>query len=166
MSLVDYAGLLAQDGLLPTRLPEKIQKQRWLKPKKTHDKASKRSMTGAEAAEQAADKAERAVTRPIIPNEDNSDGDNGILVPGIPPGAPGLIAGESQGGTTITLSLRTPERLRGPPELVPTLAPEPEASPEPQVQLPASTVPARMEEGAWKRPLIANKRYTDSQYEL
>jgi hypothetical protein len=67
-------------------------------------------MTGAEAAEQAADKAERAVTRPIIPNEDNSDGDNGILVPGIPPGAPGLIAGESQGGTTITLSLRMLKR--------------------------------------------------------
>jgi hypothetical protein len=50
MALVDYAGQLAQDGLLPTRLPEKIQKQRWLKPKKTYDKASKRSMTGAEAA--------------------------------------------------------------------------------------------------------------------
>jgi hypothetical protein len=59
-ALVNYAGQLAQDDLLPTRLPEKIQKARWLKPKKTHDRASRRSMTGAEAAEQAANKAEKA----------------------------------------------------------------------------------------------------------
>ena len=41
-----------------------------------------------------------------------------------------------------------------------------EASPEAQVQLPASTVPARMEEGARKRRRMANKIYRDSQYEL
>ena len=73
---------------------------------------------------------------------------------------------ESQGGTTITLALRTPEHLRGPPELIPTLVSEPEASPEPQVQLPASTAPARMEEGARKRHCIANKLYRNSQYKL
>jgi hypothetical protein len=154
---------------LPTRLPEKIQKQRWLKPKKTHDKASKRSMTGAEAAEQAADRAEKAAARPTVHNEDESDGEEGILVPGTPPGPQGaasLAAGESQGGTIITLSLRTPERLRGPPGLIPTITLSPEASPEAQVQLPASTAPARMDEGARKRRRVANKLYRDSQYEL
>ena len=81
---------------------------------------------------------------------------------------PPLRSGKSQEGTTITLALRTPERLRGPPELIPTLTPEPEASPspEPQIQLPASTAPARMEEGARKRRRIANKLYRNSQYEF
>ena len=59
-ALVDYASQLAQNDLLPTRLLEKIQKARWLKPKKTHDWASRRSMTGAEAAKQAANKVEKA----------------------------------------------------------------------------------------------------------
>ena len=58
-ALVNYAGQLAQDDLLPTHLPEKIQKARWLKPKKTYDQALKRSITDAEAAEQAANKAEK-----------------------------------------------------------------------------------------------------------
>jgi len=59
-ALVDYAGQLAQDDLLSTRLPDKVQKTKRLKPKKSHDKASKGSMTGAEAAEQEVNKAERA----------------------------------------------------------------------------------------------------------
>jgi hypothetical protein len=76
-ALADYAGQLAQDDLLLTRLPDKIQKVKWLKPKKSHDKASKRLMTGAEAAEQAADKAERASKRPIVfrPVEESDDED-------------------------------------------------------------------------------------------
>jgi hypothetical protein len=52
-------------------------------------------MTRAKTIKQAADKAERAITWLIILNEDKSDGDNSILVPNIPLGASGLIAGES-----------------------------------------------------------------------
>ena len=152
---------VAEDDLLPTRLPDKVQKPKWAKPKKTHDRASKRSMTGAEAAEQAADKAERAATRPVPPRQDECEEDQGILVFGTPP-----PPGESQGGTTITLTMRTPERLRGPPDLIPTLASEPESSPEAEAQPPASTAPARTEDGARKRRRMANKRYTESQYEL
>ena len=74
--------------------------------------------------------------------------------------------GESQGGTSITLAIRTPERLRRPPDLVPQVASEPDSSPEPQVQLPASTAPGKIEDGPHKRRRIANNRYTDSQYEL
>jgi hypothetical protein len=58
-ALVDYAGQLARDDLLPTRLPDKVQKPKWAKPRKTHGKASARSYTGAEAAELAADQAEQ-----------------------------------------------------------------------------------------------------------
>jgi hypothetical protein len=75
------------------------------------------SMTGAEAAEQAVDKAKRAVARPVTPRQDESDEGHGILVSGTLP-----ILGESQGGTTITLAIGTPERLQGPPGLVPALA--------------------------------------------
>ena len=157
---------MANDDLLPTRLPDKANKPKWAKPRKSHGKASARSHTGTEAAEIIADKAEQSSK--IVSNQVSqldtlkSSDDEDFLTSGTPPPR----SGESQGGTTITLALRTPERLRGPPELIPTLAPEPEASPEPQVQLPASTAPARMEEGARKRRRIANNLYRNSQYEL
>ena len=103
-----------------------------MKPKKTHDRASKRSITGTEAAEQAANRAEKATARPLTPQQDESDGDDGIIVPGTP-----LPMGKSQGGTTITLALRTPERLHRSHNLVPSLASEAPDSPEPQAQPPA-----------------------------
>jgi hypothetical protein len=70
--------------------------------------------------------------------------------------------------TTMILALRTPERLHRSLNLVPSLASEPEDSPEPQVQLPASTTPARIEEGeegAQKRRHKANQLYPSSRYE-
>jgi hypothetical protein len=54
--------------------------------------------------------------------------------------------GEFQEGTTITLALRTAERLCRSLNLVPSLASEPKNSPEPQGQLSASPAPARIEE--------------------
>jgi hypothetical protein len=77
-----------------------------------------------------------------------------------------LLAGEPQGGTTIALAIGTPERLQGPPELISERASESHGSPEGQVQPPASTAPARIEEGPRKRCRVANKLYTDSQYDL
>jgi hypothetical protein len=47
-------------------------------------------MTGIEAAEQAASKAEKAAARPLTPQQDESDKDDGIIVPGTP-----LLAEES-----------------------------------------------------------------------
>jgi hypothetical protein len=41
-------------------------------------------MTGAEAAEQAADRAEKAAARPPTPQQDKSDGDDDIMVSGTP----------------------------------------------------------------------------------
>ena len=164
-ALLEFAGQVAKDDLLPTRLPDKVQKAKWLKPIKAHDRASRRSATGAEAAEQRANKAERAAAMPVTPRQDESDEDDGILVPGTPLNV-GELAGESQGGTSITLAIRTPERLRGPPNLIPQVISEPESSPEPQVQLPASTAPGRIEDGPRKRRRIASKHYTHSQYEL
>jgi hypothetical protein len=83
-----------------------------------------------------------------------------MLVSGTPP-----TLGEFQEDTTITLAMRIPE----PPTLVPTLALEPEDSPGPQVQPPASTTPTRTEEGEdgpRKRSHMANKKHTNSQHEL
>ena len=50
-------------------------------------------MTGAKAAEQVANRAEKAAARPLTPQQDESDGDDGIIVPRTPP-----PMGESQGG--------------------------------------------------------------------
>jgi hypothetical protein len=129
-----------------------------LKPKKTHDRASKRFMTGAEAAEQAANKAEKTAAQP--PQQDKSNGDNNII-------------GESQGGTTITLALRTPERLQRSHNLISSTpseasdTSEASDSPESQAQPPASTAPARIEgEEPRKRRRLQNKLYRESQYEL
>ena len=84
-------------------------------------------MTGAETAERAADKAERTATRSITPQQDKNDEDDDILVPDTPP-----ITGESQSSTIITLAIKTPERLQGPPDLVPILTFEPTESPKHQ----------------------------------
>ena len=45
--------------MLPTRLPDKVRKPKWAKFRKTHSKVSARSLTGAEAAEMVADRAEK-----------------------------------------------------------------------------------------------------------
>jgi hypothetical protein len=56
--LLGFAGQVAEDDLLPTRLPDKVKKPKWAKPRKSHGKASTRSFTGAEAAEITANQAE------------------------------------------------------------------------------------------------------------
>jgi hypothetical protein len=100
---------------------------------------------GAEVTKLAADRAEQRSTlaatytaRPRTPESDIED----VIVPGTSP-----LAGESQRGRTIALAIRTPERIRGPPELIPALISKPEGTPEAQVQPPASTAPARIEQG-------------------
>jgi len=55
-----------------------------------------------------------------------------------PAGEP-QVAGESREGTTITLALRTPERLRSGPDIAPRVSPPWET--EPEWQLAASTAP-------------------------
>jgi hypothetical protein len=75
-----------------------------------------------EAAGQAANGAEKI---PVTLQQDESDGDDGLIVPGTP-----LPTGEFHGGTTITPALRTPDRLHGSLNLVLSLASEPEDSPE------------------------------------
>ena len=96
----------------------------------------------ADQAEQSSRLAAVQTARPGTPESDVED----VIVPSTPP-----LAGESQGGTTIVLAIRTPERLRGPPELILEMASESQGTPEAQVQPPASTAPARIEEGPRKR---------------
>jgi hypothetical protein len=161
-ALLQFAGQITNDDLLLTRLPDKVKKPKWAKPRKSHGQASARSYTGAEAAEIAVNRAEQSSkvtgTEANQLNIPETASDEDIIVPGTP-----SIGGESQGGTTITLAIRTPERLRGPSDLIPTLTSEPEDSPKPQAQPPASTAPARIEEGgARKRRRLPNKLFINS----
>jgi hypothetical protein len=57
-ALLDFARQVTEDDLLPTRLPDKVKKPKWAKPRKPHGKIFARSFTGAEAAEIAANQAE------------------------------------------------------------------------------------------------------------
>jgi hypothetical protein len=153
-ALVDYAGQLAQDDLLPTRLPDKA------KHKKPHGKASGRSYTDAEDAELAAYQAEQKsrvtadqTARPHTPETSCED----IIMSNTPP------AGESQGGANTALAIRTPERLQGSPRANPyTLASEPQGTPKAQVESPASTAPARIDQSTRKRRRVPNTLYEDS----
>jgi hypothetical protein len=93
-----------------------VKKPKWAKLRKPHGKTSARSFTGAEVAEIAADKAEQSskVSHKQPGREDTpeSSGADEIIIPKTPE-----RAGKSQGGTTITLALKTPERLRAGPDL-------------------------------------------------
>jgi hypothetical protein len=85
-ALLDFAGQVAEDDLLPTRLPDKVKKLKWAKPRKSHGKASARSFTGAEAAEIAANQAEQSNKVARTPREDIPGGGDGeIMVPATPP---------------------------------------------------------------------------------
>jgi hypothetical protein len=73
----------------------------------------------------AADKAEKSSKMPDrrLTREDSPESSDGeVIVPATPP-RPAQLAGESQGGNTITLALRTPERLRLGPDLAPRVTP-------------------------------------------
>jgi len=82
---------------------------------------------GAEAAEIAADKAEKSSRVPGIERLYESSSESNVsevMVPATPPRPVGKtqLAGESRGATTITLALRTPERLRLGPDLTPRVS--------------------------------------------
>jgi hypothetical protein len=85
---------------LPARLPDKVKKPKWAKPRKIHGKASTLSFTEAEATKIATDKAEQGskVTgkQPLrAANPENNNSGEEVVVPATPL----RPAGESQGGT-------------------------------------------------------------------
>ena len=136
LSMARYSKLLRND--CGDCLPDKVKKPKWAKPRKPHGKASARSFTGAEAAEIAADKAEKSSRCP----ESSAYMSLALRIVmarlwclqrsrGLParPNSPG----------SITLALRTSERLRLGPDLIPRVSPPRES--EPAWQLRASTAP-------------------------
>ena len=89
----------------------------------------------------AANKAEKSSKIPNkhFTHKDNLKSDDSeVIMPATPP-RPAQLAEESQGGHTITLALRTPERLHLKPNLAPKITPLEEIKP--TWQLPASTAP-------------------------
>ena len=95
-TLLDFAEQVAHDDLLPTHLPDKVKKPKWVKSRKSQGNASVRSFTRAEAAEREANKTERSrrvagkqPAREVTPEDSDED----IVVPD----TPARLAGESQG---------------------------------------------------------------------
>lgn len=57
-ALLSFAEQIKDEDLLLKQLSDKIQKPKWAKPIKAYGKASAQLLTGSEAAEKEADKAE------------------------------------------------------------------------------------------------------------
>jgi hypothetical protein len=137
---------------IPIGNPDPAPKRQYQK-RKIHGKADARGLTGAEITQKEL-KAREALAsreRTIITPEENVD--EGVIVPNTPPG----VVGESQGGTSITLAIRTPEALRraAPTPTMFRLFPEEPSAP------PASTAPPRLatEEGRGKRKRAHTRKY-------
>ena len=110
-------------------------------------------MTEVEAAEKEADEVERAAKRPTLAHNEESD-DQIIARPSTPRDR---LAGESQGGNTITIA-PLPIRV-SPRKAAPSLEHDP-------FMLPTSTAPPRLEEGGCgKRKRTATAKYEKAKAE-
>jgi len=93
--------------------------------------------------------------------------DEDIIIPGTPPRIAPIVE-ESQGEGTIfvkPLAIRTPERLRPPPDVTPVLDASLETSLE-LAKLSASIAPARMKKECSRCSKKPNSLYTNSQYKM
>jgi hypothetical protein len=133
---------------LPIGNPDPTPKRRVVQ-RKSHGKADARGLIGAELAERAMAIRERA--------QRATEEDDGLLiVPDTPPQSP-RVAGESQGGTSITLAIRsTPERPR---QVTSPSNPPPSSLP------PPSTAPPALGEATGKRKRTMTDRYREGREE-
>ena len=110
-------------------------------------------MTGVEAAEKEADEVEKAAKRPTLARNEESDDQ---IIAGLSTSL-GRLAGESQGGSTITvasLPIRASSQKATPP-----LEHDP-------FMLSISSAPSRLEEGGrGKRKRMATARYEKAKAE-
>jgi len=143
----------------PIGLPDAVPMQQFRK-KKAHGLADARGLTGPEiAALELKEREALAQDRRVVTPDASEDDNTGLMLFSTPP----RPAGESQGGTTISLALRpSPEQPRQVPPrpIAPVffrLFPEDSAIP------PASTAPPRLEEGGRsKRQRMHTDRYKDA----
>lgn len=122
---------------IPIGNPDLIPKRQFQK-KKMHGKADGRGLSGAEIAKKDLKAREASLRKTTVTPEAD---DNDILVLDTPPRA----VGESQGGTSIILAIRSPEAPQRAPPMFRLFPEEPSAP-------PASTAPPALGvEGRVKR---------------
>ena len=142
----------------PIGNPDAVPKRQYQK-KKTHGKANARGLTGTEIAGKELKAREALESRAITPEQDNRQ----VFVAETPP----RPIGESQGGTSISLALRTPEGIRRVPPPVqarPTNHPISGISLDEPYAPPASTAPPKLSgtEGLGKRKRAYTEKKTKS----
>ena len=147
---------------IPIGVPDAVPKKTWRK-KKTYGKANARRLTAIELAElERAEEIRRGKAQAATPEDEDKQG---FLVPDSPTPLPAR-AGESQGGTTITIGppsvRRLPSMRQPPPPVLPgSPSPPPRSSSPPG--LPPSTAPPRLEqeqqEGRGKRKRVYTETY-------
>jgi hypothetical protein len=135
---------------IPIGNPDPAPKRQYQK-RKTNGKVNARELTGAEIAQKELKTREALASRERTTVTPEEDVDEGVIVPNTPP----RLIGESQGGTSITLAIRTPEALRRAAPTMFRLFPEEPSAP------PASTAPPRLatEEGRGKRKRAHTGKY-------
>ena len=133
---------------LPIGNPDPAPKRRVVQ-RKSHGKADARGLTGAELAERALVARERA--------QRAAEEEDGLqFVPDTPPHSPKL-AGESQGGSTITLAIRSPQRPPAPRQHPPP--------PAPSFLPPSSTAPPTLGGAMGKRKRTMTDKYREGREE-
>jgi hypothetical protein len=155
--LINIARLHVELQALPIDNPDPVRKPKFRK-KKDRGKADARGLSGFEVAALELKGREALARKEAIAISDTGESDDeGIVVPGTPPGTPPRLVGESQGGATMTLAVRpSPEQARRIPPPVPAASPF--------FRLFPSTAPARPEEeGRGKRRRIHTDRYEISK---
>ena len=122
---------------IPINIPNIVLKKTWRK-KKLHNKANAYTLTTAELATvERSEQAKKGKTRATIPPQE--DEDEGYLIPATPPILRAAqLAGESQGGTSITIAKPAPHPAISSPS--PPLLSDP-------ASLPVSTAPPRLQQG-------------------
>jgi hypothetical protein len=152
-------------------LPDAIPTRQFRK-KKTHGLANARGLTGAEIAAAELKKSEALVRdkdrdrdRRAVTPVAQGDEDTGLVLFTTPP----RLAGESQGGTTISLAMRpSPEQPRRRPapaffQLFPRDEEQEQEEEQGPALPPASTAPPRLEEeGRVKRRRVHTDKYKDA----
>src|SRR5947207_9111795 len=144
---------------IPIGIPDAVPKKTWRK-KTTHGKANARGLTAGELAErEKAEEIKRGKARAATPEDIEEDEDKqGFLISDSPPPV-SAQAGESQGGTTITVGL--PPVRQPPPVSTGSSSPSPHSPSSPS--LPPSTAPPRLEqeqeEGRGKRKRVYTETY-------
>jgi hypothetical protein len=137
-NLLSIAHSYSEQGEIAVRMPDRVNKPGWARGIKSHDRTTKRLMTGAEAATRAADKAEETQRRQQDPSTAQPTTVDGQLI-GLDPLTPLIGVGTTVRSSTPSVPASMPVRGPLPP---PPPSPPPSRPPPPPLSPRAPAPPS------------------------